>query len=119
MIRTLVLGASLDKTRYAHLAIRRLQSKDFWVVGIGSRTGMIGGASIHTEKIPLKNIHTVSIYLNPDNQEEYYTYVIALNPRRVIFNPGTENPRFEGFLSRHKIPFERSCTLVLISTGQF
>jgi len=119
MIRTLVLGASLHKNRYAHLAIRRLQHQNFPVVGIGSRTGMVGETSIHTEKIPLKNIHTVSIYLNPENQEEYYSYIVDLNPDRVIFNPGTENPRFEALLSHHKIPFERSCTLVLISTGQF
>lgn len=119
MIRTLVLGASLDRNRYAHLAIRRLQNKNFWVVGIGSRAGMVAGASIHTNKIPLKNIHTVSIYLNPENQEPYYSYVLELNPRRVIFNPGTENVHFEALLAHHKIPFERSCMLVLISTDQF
>lgn len=119
MIRTLVLGASLNKTRYAHLAIQRLERQNFWVVGIGSRKGMVGGASIHTNKISLENIHTVSIYLNPENQEEYYNYVVELNPGRVIFNPGSENPRFEALLTHHKIPFERSCTLVLISTGQF
>jgi predicted CoA-binding protein len=119
MIRTLVLGASLNRTRYAHLAIRRLQRQNFWVVGIGSRAGRVGGTSIYNEKILLKNIHTVSVYLNPKNQEEYYKYVVELNPVRVIFNPGSENPRFETLLSHHKIPFERSCTLVLISTGQF
>lgn len=119
MIKTLILGASLHQERYANTAIRRLVHMNFWVVGIGSEEGNIEGVNIYSHEISIDDIHTVSIYLNPRNQLGYYDYVIKLNPKRVIFNPGAENMEFEELLARHHIPFERSCTLVLLSTGQF
>lgn len=119
MKKTLILGASLHKERYANMAIKRLKDLNFWVVGIGSVEGNINGVNIYSHEISIDDIHTVSIYLNPGNQVGYYDYVIKLNPKRVIFNPGAENKAFETLLTQHRIPFERSCTLVLLSTGQF
>jgi hypothetical protein len=74
---------------------------------------------IETEKLPFEGIHTVSLYLNPQRQPEYYEYIIGLKPQRVIFNPGTENPEFFGLLDKVKISYEAACTLVLLSTNQF
>ena len=119
MKRTLILGASLNKDRYACMAIRQLTDMKMWGVGIGSTAGNINGFNIYAHEISVDDIHTVSIYLHPANQKGYYDYVIKLNPKRVIFNPGAENREFEVLLSQHHIPFERSCTLVLLSTGQF
>jgi len=119
MKKTLILGASLDKKRYAFMAIRRLIGMDFWVIGIGSREGKINGCHIHTNQIPIDDLHTVSIYLNVQNQEEYYDYIVNLRPKRVIFNPGAENMQFEILLAQHQIHFERACTLVLLNMGQF
>lgn len=119
MKKTLVLGASLHKERYANMAITRLMAKKFSVVGIGSTEGDIDGCHIHTAQIVLKDIDTVSIYLNPRNQEEYYDYIIDLKPRRVIFNPGSENVQFETLLLDHHIHFERACTLVLLQINQY
>jgi len=119
MKKTLVLGASLDKQRYAFMAIGRLIGMGFWVIGIGSKEGMIDSCRIHISQIPIDDLHTVSIYLNARNQEEYYDYIVNLKPKRVIFNPGAENMQFETLLTQHKIQFERACTLVLLSMGQF
>ena len=119
MKKTLVLGASLDKQRYAFMAIGRLIGMGFWVIGIGSKEGKINGCHIHTSQIPIDDLHTVSVYLNVRNQEEYYDYIVNLKPKRVIFNPGAENMQFETLLTQHKIEFERACTLVLLSIGQF
>lgn len=119
MKKTLVLGASLDKQRYAFMAISRLTSMDFWVIGIGSKEGIINNCRIHTSQVVIDDLHTVSIYLNARNQEEYYDYIVNMKPKRVIFNPGAENSQFEILLAKHQIHFERACTLVLLSMGQF
>lgn len=119
MKKTLVLGASLYKGRYSNHAIRMLSMKGIDVSGIGIRSGQVENCSIVTEKANFENIHTVSLYLNPLNQQSYYKYVISLKPQRVIFNPGSENPEFELELSKHQIFFERACTLVLLRTNQF
>ncbi len=119
MKKTLVLGASLDKQRYAFMAISRLTGMNFWVIGIGSKEGIINNCHIHTSQIPIDDLHTVSIYLNARNQEGYYDYIINLKPKRVIFNPGAENIQFEILLVKNQIHFEKACTLVLLSMGQF
>lgn len=119
MIKTLVLGASLQKERYANMAIKRLTNRKLWVVGIGSREGNVGDCHIYSTQIELNNIHTVSIYLNPKNQEEYYDYIIRLKPKRVIFNPGSENVNLEALLAKNRIFFERACTLVLLNLNQY
>lgn len=89
------------------------------VVGIGIRSGKVEYAQIYEQAVSFANIHTVSVYMNPRNQQPFYNYIIALHPRRVIFNPGSENPAFEKLLRRYQIFFERSCTLVLLRTNQF
>ncbi|SHI60535.1 CoA-binding protein [Algibacter luteus] len=116
---TLVLGASLKPNRYSYYAIQRLVANNIEVKALGMRTGEVSGITIETEKLPFENIDTVTLYLNPKRQKEYYDYILALNPRRVIFNPGTENPEFYKILKENNIEFEAACTLVLLSTNQY
>ncbi|PWG06398.1 CoA-binding protein [Polaribacter aquimarinus] len=116
---TLVLGASLKEVRYSNIAIRRLRSKEIPVVAVGFRTGAVADVKIETEKIQFQNIETVTLYLNPKRQVEYYHYIINLKPRRVIFNPGTENFEFIKLLKENGIESEVACTLVLLSTNQY
>lgn len=117
--KTLVLGASLKPDRYSYLAIERLVSHNHSVFAFGLKPGVIAGIKIDTELISYKNVHTVTLYVNPKAQKMYYDYVISLKPERVIFNPGTENPEFYDKLTEHGIFYEVACTLVLLSTNQY
>lgn len=119
MKRTLVIGASENPERYSNKAIRALVSHGHEVVAIGLREGEVAGVSFNSEKKAFENIDTITLYVGPQNQPEYYSYVIGLNPRRVIFNPGTENPEFMAQLKAAGIYPEIACTLVLLATGQF
>jgi hypothetical protein len=117
--KTLVLGASLNVSRYSNIAIHRLLKYDVPTVALGLRSGEVDGVSIDTEHIDYLNIHTVTLYLNPKRQEEYYDYILSIQPKRVIFNPGTENPTFYKLLQQENIEVEIACTLVMLGTGQY
>lgn len=116
---TLVLGASTNPNKYSNIAIKRLIDKGISVAGIGARKGKIFNVIVDDEKKEFKNIDTVTLYLNPKNQEEYYNYVVGLAPKRVIFNPGSENDAFVSLLEENNIKSEVACTLVMLSTNQY
>ena len=118
-IKTLVLGVSLKENRYSNKAVNMLRENDVPTVAFGLKKGKVADVTLDTELMPYKDIHTVSIYIGPQNQQEYYDYVIGLNPKRVIFNPGTENEEFFQLLDENNIPYQLACTLVLLRTGQF
>lgn len=117
--KTLVLGASTKPDRYAYIAIEKLVEKGHSVLAIGQNAGEVAGIKIQTKAIPLKNIDTVTLYLNPSRQRDYYNYIVEASPKRVIFNPGTENPEFYQLLKLNDIKFEVACTLVLLATNQY
>jgi predicted CoA-binding protein len=117
--KTLVIGASTKPERYSNMAIRKLINYNHETVAFGMREGEEAGVVIDTELKQYKNIDTVTLYLNPKRQDQYYNYIIDLNPKRVIFNPGTENPKFYSLLKDNNIDFEVACTLVLLSTNQY
>ena len=117
--KTLVLGASLKSHRYSNMAVRRLVSYGHTVKDFGLRKGDVDGVIIDTELINYDAIDTVTLYLNPRRQVEYYDYLISLKPNRVIFNPGTENPELYKLLKENNIGFEVACTLVLLGTNQY
>jgi predicted CoA-binding protein len=117
--KTLVLGATTKPDRYAFKAISKLTENGHSVIAIGQNMGEVGTIKIQTKMIPLANIHTVSLYLNPTKQKDYYNYIIAAQPKRVIFNPGTENPEFYQLLDLNGINYETACTLVLLATNQY
>jgi len=66
-----------------------------------------------------EDIDTVTLYLSSKRQKEYYDYIILLHPKRIIFNPGTENPEFYQILKENNIDFEVACTLTLLATNQY
>lgn len=117
--KTLVFGASLKPNRYSNFVIQKLVNQEFKVVAFGFKEGKVAGISIDTELKQYKNVNTITLYLSSKRQKEYYNYIISLNPRRVIFNPGTENPEFYKILKENNIYFEIACTLVLLSTNQY
>ncbi len=116
---TLVLGASPNPQRYSHHAVKMLTDHGFRVFAVGMRTGDISGVVIQKPFPALENIHTVTLYVGPKNQPFYYDYIVKLDPRRVIFNPGTENPELEEMLARRGIEIVKACTLVMIVNREF
>ena len=118
-MKTLVLGASTNPERYAYKAIEKLTAHKHELLALGFRPGEVLGHTIETEKQAWEGIDTVTLYLGPARQEAYFDYVISLRPRRVLFNPGSENPAFESLLQANGIHAERACTLVLLATNQY
>lgn len=117
--KTLVLGASENPSRYSYLAIHKLRSKGHEVVAIGKKTGRLGDVTIENKQVPSDEVETVTLYLNPDHQKPYYDYILSLKPKRVIFNPGTENMELEELAEKNGIDAIEACTLVMLSTGQY
>ena len=116
---TLVLGASTNPSRYSNLAINKLRRYDHPVVAIGKRNGMIGDIPVETNPRKIDDLDTVTLYINPNNQKQYYQYIMDLKPRRLIFNPGTENEELADMARKEGIQPVEACTLVLLSTGQY
>lgn len=119
MKKTLVFGASLKPNRYSNYAIQKLVANKHEVVAFGLKEGDVEGIAINTTLVEHEDIDTVTLYLNANQQQEHYDYIIGLKPKRVIFNPGTENPEFFQLLKENNIDFEIACTLVLLSTNQY
>lgn len=116
---TVVLGASPNPERYSNMAVNRLAAKGHPVVAIGSRAAQIGDIPVITAHPALEQVDTVTVYLNPTIQREYYDYILQLHPKRIIFNPGAENAELADIAREHQIQPVEACTLVLLSTGQF
>lgn len=116
---TLVLGASEKPHRYAHMAVQRLAAAGYPVLAVGRRPGRIGAVPILTELPADARVDTVTLYLAPMNLEPWRARIMALGPRRVIFNPGTEDAAFARALRRQGIEAVEACTLVMLATGQY
>lgn len=116
---TVVIGASPNADRYSYKATISLQNHQQPVFPIGIRSGQINGLNIITDKPVLENIDTVTLYVGPDNQAQWIDYIFSLNPKRIIFNPGTENPEFETLAKNKGIEVLKACTLVLLSINQY
>ena len=117
--KTLVLGASEKPDRYSNMAILKLLNYGHEVVAVGNKVGMVKTIPIVKEAISNPDIDTVTMYLNPQNQKPYYDYILSLHPRRIIFNPGTENTELERMAAKKGIDTIEACTLVLLGTGQY
>ena len=116
---TLVLGVSANSGRYANQLVKRLSDSNRGFIPFGRSKGMIEGVEIQNDWNANWNVDTVSLYIRPDFQKEYFERIMALAPRRVIFNPGTENLEFEELLDKAEISHERACSLVLLATGVY
>jgi len=119
MKRTLVLGASPNPIRFSHTAVKSLVRHGHEVVPIGIREGEIMWQKIIVGKPKLKNIHTITLYLNPNNQKEYYDYIIELAPKRIIFNPGSENKDIIELAMKNNIEVSIACTLIMLNTNKY
>ncbi len=116
---TLIIGASLNPQRYSYKATIKLIEKKIKVFLVGKKRGKIKGFNVYDKFPKRKNIDTISIYIKPKNQSCYTDEIIDLSPRRIIFNPGTENPALFKKFTLNGIACENSCTLVLLSTNQY
>ena len=117
--KTLVLGASDNPSRYSYLAVNRLRSHGHPVVAIGKKNSMVADVPIEKEKKDWENVDTVTLYLNPSHQQQYYDYILSLKPKRIIFNPGAENDELADLAANNGIKPIEACTLVLLSTDQY
>lgn len=117
--KTLVLGASDNPSRYSYLAIQRLRKYHHPVLAIGRKHTVVADVTIETEKKVWNDIDTVTLYLSPAHQQEYYDYILSLKPQRIIFNPGAENEELEELAAQKNIETIEACTLVMLSTNQY
>lgn len=88
-------------------------------MAVGKRIGMVADVPVSITQEEITGVDTVTLYLNPANQRQYYDYILSLNPKRIIFNPGTENEELERLAKEKGIGTMEACTLVLLSTGQY
>lgn len=121
MKKTLVMGASLNPERYSNIALKMLSQRGVETVGFGPKDGEVYGIRVFSdmEVIKQQEIDTVTLYVRPELQREYYDSILHLKPERVIFNPGTENPEFSKLLNAQGISTEDACTLVMLTTGVY
>jgi uncharacterized protein len=118
-MKTLVLGATPNPSRYAYLAAISLKRHGHEVIPVGIKKGNIDGMEIINTRPVVNDVHTVTLYLNPANQKEWYDYLLEINPKRIIFNPGTENPELIKMASAKGIECVQACTLVMLSSGTY
>ena len=119
MKKTVVLGASSNPLRYAYTAVQQLERNGHSVAAVGNKEGHIGEVAIQTGTPVIKEVDTITLYLNPQRQKDYYDYIFSLSPKRIIFNPGTENPELVQLAHQKGIETEIACTLVLLSIGAY
>lgn len=117
--KTLVLGASTKPERFSNKAMRKLLQHGHPVEAIGARAANAEGVAIHADHPAFQDIHTVTLYLNPQNQKPYYDYLLSLKPKRVVFNPGTENAEFKSLLQKSGIETIEHCTLIMLDDREY
>tara|TARA_B110000046_G_C12970205_1_gene388578 strand:+ start:915 stop:1280 length:366 start_codon:yes stop_codon:yes gene_type:complete len=118
--KTAVIGASSNPRRYSFLATNMLRENEFEVLPLGIKAGEINGKAIILDwPSTIADLDTVTMYIRPNNQPEHYAYILGLKPRRLIFNPGTENPEFSALANLQGIETIEACTLVMLRTSQF
>jgi predicted CoA-binding protein len=117
--KTLVLGATPNEGRYAYLAANRLVKHGHDIINVGIKAGEVAGVTIEKPESIHHDVDTITLYIGVNNQPSLYNYIIETNPKRIIFNPGTENPELERMAEEKGIETLEACTLVLLSTGQY
>ncbi|WP_158860539.1 CoA-binding protein [Lunatibacter salilacus] len=119
--KTVILGASPNQSRYAYAAAQMLHEQDIPFVPVGIKTGEVFGEKILDlkEKLSIDEVDTVTLYISAKNQPEWYDYILSLKPKRIIFNPGTQNPELSALAKENQIATVSACTLVMLSSGQY
>lgn len=120
-MKTVILGASPNPGRVSFIAAEKLNHRQYDFVPVGIKKGSVQGKEILDlrEKPKIEDVHTVTLYLNPTNQEAWLDYIMSLNPKRIIFNPGTENPKLIDMASEKGIETNIACTLTMLSVGLY
>ena len=121
MKKTVIIGATTNPSRYAYLASEMLTEYKHEIVPVGIKTGEVFGKPILDirKKPSVEEVDTVTLYIGPQHQEEWYDYIFSLKPKRIIFNPGTENPEFEERAENLGIEVVEGCTLVMLRSNQY
>ncbi len=119
MNKTLIIGASPNPSRYSYKAAHMLKRFNHDIINVGIKQGEVAGVEIEKPGQIHTDIDTITLYIGPALQAQYHDYIVATKPKRVIFNPGTENVELEELLIKHNIEPVEACTLVLLSTGQY
>lgn len=119
MKKTVVLGATPNKRRYAFWAVKNLVKHKHEVIPLGIKQGEVAGQSIIHGRPEIEDVHTITLYIGPSRQKEYYEYLISLSPKRIIFNPGTENPELKNMAQQKGIETLEDCTLMMLDSGRY
>lgn len=117
--KTVLIGATTNKNRYANIAAKRLMAAGHDLKLIGIREGKINDNPIITTKQEFTDVHTVTLYIGPHRQAEYYDYILFLKPKRIIFNPGTENPGLFELATENGIACIEYCTLMMLDSNDY
>lgn len=119
MKKTLIIGATNNPDRYACLAAQRLVKHGHSIINIGIKAGEVAGVPIEKAESVYTDVDTITLYIGPQKQTQYYDYILQTKPRRLIFNPGTENEELALLAKEQGIEPLEACTLVLLSTHQY
>jgi predicted CoA-binding protein len=115
-----ILGASRKPERYSNKAFHMLREYGHKVLPVSPGFSELEGVPVFAN---LGEIHepvdTLTMYVGPAISSDLLSAILQLNPKRVIFNPGSENPELESALEKSGIKVEEACTLVLLRTKQF
>ena len=119
--KTVIIGATPNPSRYAYIAAETLLEHDHAIVPVGIKKGELFGHPILDIRLKpsIENVDTVTMYIGPRHQPEWYAYILSLKPKRIIFNPGTENEEFEKLAEDRDIEVLEACTLVMLRTKQY
>ena len=117
--KTLILGATPNAGRYAYTAANRLTKSGHTIVNVGLKSGEVAGVPIEKPEEIHSDIDTITLYVGPQNQPPLYDYILATHPKRIIFNPGTENAELRRMANEKGIETEYACTLVMLSIGEY
>ncbi len=119
--KTVIIGATTNPSRYAYFAADRLTNAGHEIVPVGIKKGEVFGEEILDirESPKVDDVDTITLYLGARHQPEYYDYLLSLKPKRIIFNPGTENPELVKLANEKGIETEYACTLVMLGSGVY
>lgn len=119
MSKVVVMGASPNHERYSFKVVKALRKRNYEVVALGTKAGEIVGVPILTGQPEINDVDTVLLYLNPERQKKIYDYILSLKPRRIIFNPGTNNQEFAGLAQKNDIEVVNNCALIMLGADTF
>ena len=119
--KTVIVGSTPRPYRYAHQAATMLHEREIPFIPLGIQEGEVLGEEILNvhDRPHIEDVDTLTMYINATRQKDWYDYLLSLKPRRIIFNPGSENNEFKKLAEKQGIECLEACTLVMLSVGNF